>query len=86
MVLQLEWEHHIVNVTKKENTMIIYKVISCHDGSSALAKDRREVKRLTDSCEPTMTKMFRVLENNKFFTFKDYIVEKVELDVSTLAG
>ena len=84
MVLQLEWEHHIVNVTKKENTMILYKVISCHDGSSTLAKDRREVKRLTNSCEPTMTKLFRVLENNKFFTFKDYIVEKIELDVSTL--
>lgn len=66
--------------------MILYKIISTHDGSSTLAKDRREVKRLTDSCEPTMTKMFRVLENNKFFTFKDYIVEKVELDVSTLAG
>ena len=62
--------------------MILYKVISCHDGSSTLAKDRKDVKRLTNSCEPTMTKLFRDLENNKFFTFKNYIVEKVEVNES----
>ena len=64
--------------------MYLYKVTSCLDGSTTFAKDRPEVKRITESCEPSMTKLFKDLEVNKYSVLKDFIVQRVELNDTIL--